>query len=248
VHASRSETPVLIVGMMRSGTTLVEQILSSHPEIGAGGELTFWGDAAAKLDHLAADRTDDSSWQKLSSEYLALLGRFAPDAIRVTDKMPHNFLWLGLIHTVFPAARIVHCRRNPIDTCLSIYFTHFGVAKDFAYDRKNIVSFYEQYDRLMAHWREVLPKDRLIEVNYEELVADRESVARKLISFCGVDWNDACLRHEKNERAVTTASMWQARQPIYTSSVERWRRYEPWLGEFNRLRVGIDSGPRGTSQ
>jgi hypothetical protein len=242
-HASRSETPILIVGMMRSGTTLVEQILSSHPEIGAAGELTYWGDAATKLGHLAPDNIGAASTQRLADEYLALLRRFAPAASRVTDKMPHNFLWLGLIRSIFPAARIVHCRRNPIDTCLSIYFTHFGIAKDFAYDRKNIVAFYEQYDRLMVHWRDILPPDRFIEIDYEDLVANREDITRKLISFCGLSWNDACLRHEENERTVTTVSMWQARQPIYTSSVDRWRRYEPWLGEFNRLRPNPGHSP-----
>ena len=232
-----SDLPVLVVGMMRSGTTLVEQILSSHPEIGAGGELPFWGETATRLNYPASELIIDAAKRhQISDEYIALLRRIAPAARRVTDKTPQNFLWLGLIHSIAPAARIIHCRRNPIDTCLSIYFTHFGVYKGFAYNRKNIVDYYMGYRRLMDHWRSVLPKDRFLDVDYEDLVANRERVSREMISFCGLEWSEACLRHENNDRAVKTASMWQVRQPIYTSSVERWRRYEPWLGEFDRLR------------
>jgi len=136
---------------------------------------------------------------------------------------------------VFPAARIIHCRRNPIDTCLSIYFTHFSMMKDYAFDRRNIVFFYEQYLRLMAHWRRILPRHRFMEIDYETLVTDREQQIRRMLNFCGLDWAEACLYSERNQRVVATASMWQARQPVYQSSVERWRRYEPWLGEFRRL-------------
>lgn len=239
--ASNSDLPILIVGMMRSGTTLVEQILSSHPAIGAGGELSFWGDTATELQHVPPDAIKAEIRQRVSSQYIARLRELAPAASRVTDKMPHNFLWLGLIHSILPQARIIRCRRNPLDTCLSIYCTHFGVYKGFACDRDDIVAYYQEYERLMDHWRSVLPSDRLIEVDYEELVANREPVARNLIAFCGLDWDDACLRHDKNDRAVKTASLWQVRQPIYTSSVERWRHYEPWLGAFGRLAPGSAS-------
>jgi tetratricopeptide (TPR) repeat protein len=234
-HGSSSEAPLFILGMMRSGTTLVEQIVSSHPEVGAGGELTFWGDAASALEPAGEASLEPAALGKPTKDYLALLHRIAPGARRVTDKTPHNFLWLGLIHAAFPRARIIHCRRNPVDTCLSIYFTYFGVAKDFAYDRGDIAFFYEQYARLMAHWRAVLPADRFLELDYEALIADREAVTRRLIAFCGLEWNDASLSPERNQRAVTTASIWQARQPVYRSSVERWRHYEPWLGELRRL-------------
>jgi hypothetical protein len=171
----------------------------------------------------------------LAADYLALLGDIAPSARRVTDKMPQNFMHLGLVHLVFPRARIIHCRRNPIDICLSIYFTHFSLMKDYAFDRRGIVFFYEQYVHLMSHWRRTLPSDCFMEVDYEALVTDSEQVTRRMIDFCGLGWDDACLRSESNPRVVTTASMWQARQPIYETSVERWRRYEPWLGEFRRL-------------
>jgi hypothetical protein len=153
----------------------------------------------------------------------------------VTDKLPHNFLRLGLIHRIFPRARVIHCRRSAIDTCLSIYFTQFTHRQDFAYDRGDIVFFYEQYRRLMAHWRQMLPAERFLEIDYEDLVTNEEPVSRQLIAFCGLEWDEACLRHETNERVIKTASMWQARQPTYQTSVERWRRYEPWLGEFRRL-------------
>lgn len=232
---SDSELPVLIVGMPRSGTTLVEQILSSHPEVGAGDELNFWTEKAAAVANAGAGALTPAATQGMAEEYLSLLRGLAPTAHRVTDKMPLNFLHLGLVHLVFPRARIVHCRRNPLDTCLSIYFTHFGQMRDYAFERRGIVFFYEQYLRLMAHWRRVLPPDRLIEIDYEALVADRERLTRRMVEFCGLDWDDACLRSDQNRRVVRTASMWQARQPVYSTSVERWRRYEPWLGEFRKL-------------
>ena len=232
---SASELPVLIVGMPRSGTTLVEQILSSHPEIGSGGELGFWSEKAAALVDAGTGAFTAAAAREIAAEYLRVLSEVAPAARRITDKMPQNYTHLGLAHLVFPAARIIHCRRNPIDTCLSIYFTHFSMMKDYAFDRRDIVFFYEQYLRLMAHWRRILPSDRLMEIDYETLVTDRERQTRQMINFCGLDWAEACLHSERNQRVVTTASMWQARQPVYQTSVERWRRYEPWLGEFRRF-------------
>jgi hypothetical protein len=156
-------------------------------------------------------------------------------AICATDKMPLNFLTLGCIHTVFPNARIVHCRRNAIDNCLSIYMTQYKGSPEFGHVRENIVFMYKQYERLMDHWRATLPADRFLEVHYEELVADQEGETRKMIAFAGLEWNDACLHHEENENSVRTPSLWQARQPIYKTSVEKWRRYEPWLGAFAEL-------------
>jgi len=149
--------------------------------------------------------------------------------------MPPNFMWIGLIHMIFPKARIIHCKRNPIDICLSIYSTYFTARMDFAADRGDLVYFYRQYERLMDHWRKVLPPDVYHETVYEDLVADREVRSRELIAFCGLDWDDACLVPEQNERQVRTASVWQARQPVYKAPVARWRRYEPWLGELREL-------------
>jgi tetratricopeptide (TPR) repeat protein len=228
-------TPILVVGMPRSGTTLVEQIVSSHPLVGAGGELEFWLRHGPAWEHSGQDGLTMAASHSLAENYLAELHRVAPGAARVTDKLPHNFLWIGLIHLVFPNAKIIHCRRNPVDTCLSIYFASFLRRMDFACDRGDLVFEYQQCRRLMAHWRSVLPADCFLEVDYEELVADQESGTRRLIEFCGLPWDDACLRPEGNRRVVMTASSWQARQPVYRSSVGRWRNYEPWLGELREL-------------
>ena len=229
------ETPLLIVGMPRSGTTLVEQIISSHPAVAAGEELFFWSNRTNSRGVAEATALTPEAGRQLASEYLSLLRRIGPSAARVTDKQTFNFQQLGLIHLLLPEARIIHCRRHPIDTCLSIYFTYFKGQMAFVSDKSDLVFAYQQYARIMQHWRSVLPPERLLEVDYEKLVTDREAVTRELIAFCGLDWHDACLQPERNQRAVTTASLWQARQPVFASSVERWRRYEPWLGELRQL-------------
>jgi tetratricopeptide (TPR) repeat protein len=228
-------TPVLIVGMPRSGTTLVEQILSSHPEVGAGGELQFWGGRDPRRTDFWSVTDTPEAVRQIADDYLALLGSIAPGASRVTDKMPFNFALLGLISLVFPRATLVHCRRDPIDTCLSIYSTNFEVTFDFAADRGDLVFYYRQYQRLMDHWREVLPADRFVEVQYEDLVSEPEPHARRLVAACGLEWDGACLSPHRNTRRIATASLFQARQPIYRTSVQRWRRYEPWLGELLEL-------------
>lgn len=232
---SQSESAILILGMIRSGTTLVEQIASSHPEVGAAGELRFWGDRGTMIGDAAIGVLDSAAVGCLAKSYCRLLHGLVPGVRRIIDKMPTNFLLLGLIHLALPRARIIHCRRNPVDNCLSIYFTPYSRSPDYAHERKNIAFYYEQYSRLMAHWRRVLPPDRFLDVDYEDLVRDRERVTRQIIGFCGLEWNDACLQSERNARVIKTPSLWQARQPVFTSSVARWRHYEPWLGEFRRL-------------
>lgn len=235
--ATHDETPVLIVGMPRSGTTLVEQILSSHPAVAAGGELTYWGDTG--YDLLDGNARTETA-RRLSGDYLAILRRIAPQAARVTDKLPFNYQRLGLIRQVLPQAYVVHCRRNPVDTCWSIYTTYF---RSRLADRGDLVFFYRQYERLMAHWRQVLPAGRFLEIDYEALVTDPEPVTRQLIAFCGLEWHEACLAPHRNSRPVTTASVWQARQPIHRGSVARWRHYEPWLGELRTLLPDADAAP-----
>jgi tetratricopeptide (TPR) repeat protein len=229
------ETPLMVLGMPRSGTTLTEQILSSHPSVAGGGELPFWLEQGPYFDANRVRNLNAEHTQRIADEYLTVLRDIGPDTVRVTDKMPPNFMWIGLIHLVFPKARIIHCKRNPIDTCLSIYSTYFTARMDFAAERGDLVFFYRQYLRLMAHWREVLPSSVYYETVYEELVADRDERSRELIDFCGLPWDDACLAPERNERQVKTASVWQARQPVYKTQTERWRRYEPWLGELREL-------------
>jgi tetratricopeptide (TPR) repeat protein len=240
---SDCEVPVLVLGMPRSGTTLVEQILSSHPEVAAGGELSLWAESVTSF-RADANGAIDPAWAgKMAHDYQSLLTAISPAARRVTDKSPHNYHFLGLIHAVFPRLRTIHCRRHPVDTCLSIYFQDFARRMDFAYDRDDLVAAYCHYLKLMAHWRSVLPADRILEIQYEDLVADREAMTRKMIAFCGLDWDDACLHFEHNPRSVRTASLWQARQPVYRTSVERWRRYEPWLGSLRELLT--DADPEG---
>ena len=229
------DAPLMIVGLPRSGTTLIEQIISSHPQVAAGGELPFWVKRADPWGIAQATYLSTETAHDLAGEYLAQLRRIGPTATRITDKQPFNLLNLGIIHLLLPKARIIQCRRHPVDTCLSIYFTNFFQVIGFATDKADLADAYELYARLMDHWRTVLPSDRFLEVHYEELIADREAVTRRMVAFSGLDWSDSCLQPERNNRTVITASLWQARQPVYATSVERWRHYEPWLGELRRL-------------
>ncbi|MFZ1007469.1 MAG: sulfotransferase [Candidatus Sulfotelmatobacter sp.] len=237
---SSDATPVLILGMPRSGTTLVEQIVSMHPEVGAGGELNFWNQRGAEWHRSLAVGNEKpvvatEFLAKAGADYLGVLRKIAPKAARVTDKMPFNFLWAGLIHVAFPRATIIHCRRAAIDTALSIHQTHFHPILAFPTGGAELVAYFRNYQRLVDHWRNVLPADRFIEVDYEELTSAPEPMIRRIIAACGLAWNDACLRPESNPQAVKTPSKWQTRQPIYRTSVERWRRYEPWLGPLRAL-------------
>jgi Sulfotransferase family len=202
---------------------------------GVGGELPFWEESAASFRADQDGRIDPAWVTRVADEYRQILAGISPTALRITDKKPNNFNFIGLIHSVFPRARIIHCRRHPVDTCLSIYFQSFARRIDFAYDRGDLVACYRAYLKLMEHWRSILPADAFLEIQYEDLVADRETLTRKIIAFCGLPWDDACLHSNRNRREVRTASVWQARQPVYRTSVERWRRYEPWLGQLREL-------------
>jgi len=232
---SSDATPVLIIGMPRSGTTLVEQIVSMHPEVGPGGELNFWNQRGPEWQSPGTAGNEAPFLTKAAADYLSVLRAIAPTAARVTDKMPFNFLWAGLIHVAFPRATIIHCRRGAIDTALSIHQTHFHPSMPFPTGGAELVAYFRGYQRLIDHWRTVLPADRFIEVDYEDLTRAPEPVIRRIIAACGLAWHDACLRPESNPRAVKTPSKWQTRQPIYRTSVERWRRYEPWLGPLRAL-------------
>jgi tetratricopeptide (TPR) repeat protein len=233
--------PILIVGMMRSGTTLVDQILSSHPEVGAAGEVPLWTTDGPKALDYRAGTISQAVLAGLSSQYLQLLRRISPGTRYVTDKMPGNFQMLGAINLGFPLAKIIHIKRNPADTCLSIYTTPYSVSPSFAHSKENIALAYTHYLRMMDLWRKVLPSGAMLEVEYEELVLEPERVTRDIIRFCGLGWSDACLVPERNARLVSTPSMLQVREPVYQSSVNRWKRYEPWLGPFKELLS--ESGP-----
>ena len=232
-----SPLPVFIVGMPRSGTTLIEQILASHPEVFGAGELTTFDCAAGAVikalpgappfpDMAAAMSGED--FRRLGACYLARLKERAPSASRIVDKMPGNFLFAGLIHLALPNATIIHAVRDPLDTCVSCFSILFG-DQSFTYDLAELGRYYRHYRALMAHWRAVLPPHRFIDVQYEELVGDLESVARRIVAYCGLAWDARCLDFHRTERAVRTASASQVRRPIYRSSLGRWRRYQKFL-------------------
>lgn len=236
IGASASMRPVFIVGMARSGTSLIEQIIASHPAAWGAGELLFWGEAAKKYETVVLDAMlEEPLLSKLAEEDLQLLSRYSGDATYVADKMPGNFHYLGLIHSVFPNARIIHAQRDPIDTCLSNYFQDFSAFYNFTNDLGDLAHYYREYHRLMAHWREVLPPDIFLDVPYEALVHHQEEWSRKIIKFIGLDWDNRCLDFHKTERSVATVSHWQVRQEMYKTSVGRWRNYEKYVGPLGGL-------------
>ncbi|MBU1192069.1 MAG: tetratricopeptide repeat protein [Gammaproteobacteria bacterium] len=232
-----SDVPIFVLGMPRSGTTLTEQILASHPDVYGAGELH---DLLHLAGHPKGEPTggfplsmrgltpDDLA--SMGAKYIAGLRERAPDAHRITDKMPANFFCVGLMHLMLPNARIVHVNRNPVDTCLSGFTRLFNKSQYHSYDLAEIGRYYRNYAQLMDHWRTVLPQGAFLDVRYEDLVADNEGQARRLLEYCNLDWHAACLDFHKTERTVRTASVTQVRQPIYSSSVERWRKYEQFLG------------------
>jgi tetratricopeptide (TPR) repeat protein len=235
---SDSELPVFVVGMMRSGTTLAEQILASHPRVFGAGELSEVGRLVGALPGLIPGGRaypeclaglDTATARGLAERHLTRLHELGGGAARVIDKQPFNFQHLGVIATLFPRARVIHCRRDPIDTCLSCFVQYFGKPHPFALDLAHLGHYYREYERLMAHWRRVLPVP-VFELHYEELTADQEAVSRRLVEFCGLEWDERCLRFHETRRPVRTASTLQVRRPMYRTSVGRWKRYEAQLG------------------
>ena len=228
-----SALPVFIVGMPRSGTTLVEQISASHPAVFGAGELRDIGRLAAALSTDEAGRITASGWDAAafataSAAHLEHLRSLGGEAVRVIDKMPGNVFHLALIATLFPQARVILCRRDPRDNCLSCYFQHFAKKLLYIYDLADCGRQYLETERLTDHWLKTLPL-RMLEIRYEELVADQEGQSRRLIEFLGLPWDPACLEFHRTQRTVATASVWQVRQPMYSRSVGRWRHYERHL-------------------
>jgi len=235
--AASSERPVFIIGMPRSGTSLAEQILASHPAVFGAGELSFW-DGAFGAYHKAQLQNEDgaSLTDSMASDYLKRLTALSGELpSRVIDKMPNNFLYAGLIHSALPRARIIHMQRHPLDTCLSIYFSNFIEMGAQANDFDSLAHYYGEYARITNHWRAVLPAATLLEVPYEALVADPEGWSRRMLDFIGLPWDPKCLDFHQTERVVITASKWQVRQRINAASVGRWRNYEKFLGSLQRL-------------
>ncbi len=240
-----SAAPVLILGMPRSGTTLVEQILSSHPRVAPGGELNFWNERGLAWLQSGQGIPDQAFLDHAAGDYLAVLRTIGPEAERVTDKMPFNFLWAGLIHLALPGATLIHCRRNAIDTAISIHQTNFNRHVAFPTGGSDLVAYFKAYQRVTAHWRSVLPPARYIELDYETLTAGPEPEIRRLVASCGLAWDHACLHPEHNTRRVKTPSRWQTRQPIYRTATQRWQRYKPYLGALAEL---LQAGSGESSQ
>ena len=240
LSTSSEETPrrIFILGMPRSGTSLVEQILAAHPAVHGAGELNelniivqeLQGDSPhARALHLKPDALSVQRLDRRAAAHLRTLSRFDRTAERVTDKMPTNFFHLGLIHQLFPGAKIIHCMRDPLDTCLSCYFQNFSRSQYFSFDLSHLGPFYKNYARLMEHWHSVITLP-MIEVQYEDMIADQESGSRRIIEFCGLEWDEQCMDFHNTGRYVATASYDQVRRPIYKSSVSRWKNYEEYIG------------------
>jgi tetratricopeptide (TPR) repeat protein len=239
--ATAARVPVFVVGIPRSGTSLIEQILSSHPDVHGAGEIhdlrdvlierlgdeNGWPEAFAELS--------PEAWRELGVAYLDRSWRHAPHVTHVVDKMTLNYRYLGAIRMMLPQARIVHAVRDPMDSCLSCYTILFdGANVSYSYDLRTLGRYYVRYARLMRHWREVLP-DGMLEVRYEDLVADLDTQVRRLLDGVGLSWNPRCLDFHRNTRVVATASRAQVRRPIYSSSIGRWKRFEAHLGPLREL-------------
>jgi hypothetical protein len=244
-----SERPVFIVGLPRSGTTLTEQILASHSQVFGAGEVSFTREDFKMLagetldrDHVFEQlgRLDAATVQRLADCHLQKLHALNATAARVVDKMPENFQYLGLLAALFPKAKFIHCRRDLRDVAVSCWSTNFREVR-WSNDLEHIASRFKDYLRLMQHWRRVLPVP-LLEVGYEDTVADLEGVARRLVAWCGLEWEPACLAFHQAAGPVRTASAVDVRQPIFTRSVARWKNYEASLGSlFAQLQSAMDS-------
>jgi tetratricopeptide (TPR) repeat protein len=253
----QSDGPIFVFGMPRTGTTLIERILSSHPQVESAGELQDFGVALKRasgsrtselLDVDTMIRARNVDWRSLGEAYLASTRQLAGTAPHFVDKLPHNFLYAGFIANALPAARLICVRRDPIDTCLSNFkqlFSRNSTYYDYSFDLLDTGRYYVRFHRLMAYWRQQLP-GRILEIDYEQVVEQQEASTRRLLEFCGLSWDEACLRFQDNAAPVGTASAVQVRSPIYRSAVQRWKHYEPHLAELLRLlqAAGIPCGER----
>jgi Flp pilus assembly protein TadD len=244
-NASDSTLPVFVVGMPRSGTSLVEQIIASHPLARGAGECDFWSEAMRNHEtQVRHGVLDEGTRKELAETYVqTLTARLRSDPkeraegpLYIVDKAPVNSDYLGVIHSVLPKARIVYARRDPLDTCLSCYFQDLPLTLNYAFDLSSLAHYYKGHQRLFAHWRSILPPGTILEVPYEELVADQEAWTRKILEFLELEWDSRCLNFDQTQRVVTTASYRQVRQKMYKTSVARWRNYEKFIGPLLSLR------------
>lgn len=224
--------PIFIVGMPRAGTTLIEQILASHPSIYGAGELRILDEIIQEACHAAdlpfstwVSQLQDDEWAALGQEYLNRTWQLAPDKTYIVDKMPGNCFYVGMIHRMLPGAKIIHAMRDPMDSCFSCFTRLFTDSMLFAYDLKALGDYYVLYAQAMQHWRAVLPAATMFELSYEHMVADHETLSKQLIAYLGLTWDSNCLNFYKHDRVVKTASLIQVRKPIYQSSVQRWQHF-----------------------
>jgi len=230
------DTPIFIIGMPRSGTTLVEQILASHPQVYGAGELEYLTQiVSSSYDHVndcnfpeSIQHVDDAFFLRSGVEYIQAIRKHSPDIPFITDKMPINFMYVGLIKLMLPKAKVIHCRRDPVDTCLSIFKNYFIGKHEYSHDLIELGRYYGFYSALMEHWHKVVP-GFIHDVQYEEMVANQTTQTKSLLEYCGLEWNDDCLEFHKTDRLVKTASLEQVRRPIYKDSIQSWRRYERQL-------------------
>jgi hypothetical protein len=240
----KSNMPIFVVGLPRSGSTLVDQILSSHPDVGSVGEARFMSQCIPVFENKEVpafiapgkpsitrelvERMDGNMLDTIAERYLAEMQPYAHGSTRVVDKMLFNYLWVGVMRLAMPEAKIVHCMRDPVDIGLSIWQINFSDEIPWAYDQKEIGRYYRAYEKLMAHWRKLFPGE-FYDIRYEDVVADQEGQSRKLLEFCGLPWNDQVLKFHETTRQVKTASVTQVRKPIYKDSVKKWKKYEKHL-------------------
>lgn len=232
----QSETPIFVVGMPRSGTTLTEQIISSHPDVHGAGELNHFSRVAVTYSNLqlqtglsqSNEDLDCTTINHLGKQYCDMTLSYDETAKHITDKMPYNFGYIGMIHLMLPNAKIIHCTRNPLDTCFSCYSTLFASGNNFTYSLEELGQYYGMYYQFMQYWKQ-LGIDNIVEVAYEDLIYDQENQTRRLLDACGLDWDDACLNFHKSDRPVMTASVSQVRNKIYTKSIQRWKHFESHL-------------------
>ena len=231
--------PIFVLGMPRSGTTLAEQIIASHPRVRGAGELRDFNETVTSVRDSKGNQAPFPEFlpvlkgdelRKIAETYMRKLAKHAPKAERITDKMPSNFYFAGLIHLAMPNAKIIHTNRNPVDTCVSCFSKLFAGEQSQTYELAELGRYYRAYHDLMQHWRDVLPKGAFLDIQYEEVVADTEGQARRILDYCGLEWDPCVLDFHKNERPIKTASASQVRKPIYSSSVARWKNYESHLG------------------
>jgi tetratricopeptide (TPR) repeat protein len=232
---SSSAKPVFVVGMPRSGTSLAEQIIASHPAAYGAGEVQFWDRLVFEDAGITKEILSEPARVKVAERYLDILQARSANALRVVDKSPENSNYLGLIYSIFPNARVICMQRDPIDTCLSCYFQRFATNLNFTLDLSDLAHYYGEYRRIMAHWRAVLPPGQILDVPYEELVANQETWSRKMLEFIGLEWDPRVLEFHATKRPVVTASNWQVRQKMFTNSVARWHHYEKFIGPLKSL-------------